>query len=165
MIFWPFVTLLSLVYFVGAFVVAIGALEILNGVFSIGRGWGWIAGIILGAIMVAIGAVALHYPIASVVTYFYLLGFAVLVRGVVKLFLPIESASLKTLVTIDAVCSILLGIVLLSNPMIGGFVFYWITGWYALIAGPIQIALSLRAKHTADRVQEVRAARRVPAHA
>src|SRR4051812_42865602 len=49
-VFWPVSTFASLVFLTGAFVLALGVVDIFRGVFTIGRNWAWVGSILLGVI-------------------------------------------------------------------------------------------------------------------
>lgn len=160
-VFWPVSTLATLVAFVGIFLLAYGAVDIVRGIFSIGENWVWVGSIILGVFSMLAGVIVLRNPGASVVMFLYLLGFYFIIAGLVKTFAPrgllyeVRMASV-----VSGVFMVLLGFMLALNPVFGGFTFYWLTGIFALIAGPIQIAFSFRVKHASKRMEELRAARR-----
>ncbi len=58
-------------------------------------------------------------------------------------------ATHKMMVVIGGVLSVLVGVIMLLQPASSGVAFVWILGLYALITGPIMIALSLDVKRSA----------------
>ena len=60
----------------------------------------------------------------------------------------ILSATEKTLMIIGGVLAVIVGIAILMQPAAGGVTFVWILGLYALLTGPMWIALGIDAKNS-----------------
>lgn len=156
-VFWPGLTLVTLVYLFSAFILVYGIVDIIHGLTSIGRqGLGWIASLLLGFLEVGIGVYLLRHINVSFATFILLIGLMLLARGVLEVvmaFTDADSASSRTLLIIGGVITALAGIVVLRQPVSAGVAFVWILGVFALITGPMLIAMSIDAKHQLDDMQ------------
>jgi uncharacterized membrane protein HdeD (DUF308 family) len=95
----------------------------------------------------------LRHPGVTFATLILLIGFLLIIGGIVSVVSVLtddDTASGKTLGVIAGVISVLAGIVLLFQPAASGVAFVWILGLYALITGPLMIALSLDARNVID---------------
>ncbi len=95
----------------------------------------------------------LRHPHVAFATFILLIGFTLIVRGVfegVAAFSDSMASTNRVLMIIASVVAILAGIVLLFQPASAGVAFVWILGLYALVTGPILIALSLDLKKLAE---------------
>lgn len=150
-VFWPGITLVTLVYLFSAFILVYGIVDIVEGLMSIGRsGMGWILTLILGFLQVGVGVYLLRHTTVAFATIVLVIGFMLIVRGVfeiVQAFMDDASASSRTLLLIGGVIAALAGIVVLRQPAASGVAFVWVLGVFALISGPMLIAGSIDAKH------------------
>jgi uncharacterized membrane protein HdeD (DUF308 family) len=109
-VFWPGITLVTLLYLFGAWVIVDGAIMIL------------------------------------------IIGFILIISGVVEVIATLtsdDSAAAKTLEIIIGAAAVLAGILMLFQPAASGVAFVWIIGLYALITGPLLIAMSLDVRRLA----------------
>jgi uncharacterized membrane protein HdeD (DUF308 family) len=104
----------------------------------------------MGIIELGVGVYLLRHPTVTFATLILLIGFTLIIRGVVdvigSLFEGGISATGKVLSIIGGLLALLAGIVVLFQPVASGVAFVWILGIYALIAGPLQIALAADAR-------------------
>lgn len=152
-VFWPGITLVTLVYLFSAFILATGIVGIVHGLTNVGReGIGWMLTLLLGFLEVGVGVYLLRHTDVAFETFILLIGFVLIVRGVLEVVSAFneETVTTRTLLTIGGVVATLAGIVVLRQPVAGGVAFVWVLGVYALIVGPLLIALSIDAKHALD---------------
>ena len=152
-VFWPAITLVTLVYLFSAYILVTGVMEIVQGIGAIGKRGTWFLVLLLGLLQVGVGVYLIRHPLVSFATLILLIGFTLIVRGVIEAVAAFSddlSAGMRTLIMIGAIISVLAGIVVLFQPASAGVAFVWILGLYALVTGPLLIALSLDVKHTLD---------------
>lgn len=145
-VFWPGITLVTLVYLFSAYVLVRGLVSIVQGVSGIGARGGWFLTLIVGLLEVGVGVYLLRHPTVAFATFILLIGFTLIVEGVIDGVMALgeeASATQRTLTMIVALLSILAGIVILFQPAASGVAFVWILGVYALISGPLLIAMSM----------------------
>lgn len=153
-VFWPGITLLTLLYLFSAYILVNGIVDIVHGVGGIGKRASWFLVLILGLAEMGVGVYLLRHPHVAFATFILLIGFMLIVRGVfegVAAFSDSMSTTNRTLMLIASVVAVVAGIVLLFQPESAGVAFVWILGLYALVTGPILIALSLDLKKLAER--------------
>lgn len=155
-VFWPGLTLVTLVYLFSGFILATGLLTLVMGLTSaydegnslLGR----VLTVVLGVIEIGVGVYLLRHTDVSFQTLILLIGLTFVVRGIIDVagsLFDEGTASHKTFMIIGGILSVLAGIIILMQPVAGGVAFVWILGLYALITGPLLIALALDIKkHT-----------------
>lgn len=145
-IFWPGLTLLVLVYLFGAFVLALGNLQVFAGIMSYGRRGTWWVTLLLGILGIGVGVYLLRNPDVSLPTFILLVGLLLVARGLFDITRAILDRSLplnRILLAVIGVSAIVAGIFILLQPETGGVAFVWVLGVYALILGMLGMAIAL----------------------
>jgi uncharacterized membrane protein HdeD (DUF308 family) len=150
-IFWPGLTLVTLVYLFSAFILVYGIVDIIEGLMSIGReGMGWVLTLLLGFLQVGVGVYLIRHTAVTFATLVLLIGFMLIIRGVFEIvmaFMSDQTASGRTLLLIGGAIAALAGVIVLRQPAASGVAFVWVLGVFSLISGPMLIASSIDAKH------------------
>lgn len=148
-LFWPGLTLVTLVYLFSAYVLIWGVIEIIKGLVSIDGFLGsWWLAVIFGVFALGVGVYLVRHPSVTFTTLILLIGFTFIIRGVFDIVEGIFGGvrlSGKVLYILAGALAVIAGIILLQQPVAGGVAFVWILGLYALILGPLTIALSIEA--------------------
>lgn len=148
-IFWPGLTLVTLVYIFSAFILIWGIIEIVHALMSIERQDSWWLTIIFGLIGLVVGVYLVRHPHVSFTTLILLIGITFIVRGVFDIlgtFLDNRSDTHRVLLMIVGLAGVVAGIVTFFEPAKAGVAFVWILGLYALIFGVINFALSIESR-------------------
>jgi uncharacterized membrane protein HdeD (DUF308 family) len=148
-LFWPGLTLVTLVYLFSAYVLVWGVMEILQSLMSIGKNDTWWLSLLFGGFGLGVGVYLIRHPGVTFTTFVLLIGFVFIVRGVMDIvsgFLGNRTGSSRILSFILGGLGVVAGVVMLRQPVAGGVAFVWIIGLYALIVGPILLALSLEVR-------------------
>ena len=148
-IFWPGLTLVTLVYLFSAFVLAWGIIEIVHALMSVGRRDTWWLTLLFGLIGLVVGVYLVRHPAVSFATFILLIGLTLIVRGLfdaIGTFLDERSSTHRVLLLVAGAAAVLAGIVLLLQPVASGVAFVWVLGLYALIFGTISLVVSLDAR-------------------
>ncbi|MGH7157597.1 MAG: HdeD family acid-resistance protein [Candidatus Saccharimonadales bacterium] len=144
-VFWPGLTTVTLVYLFAAFLLVDGIIALIWGLTKLGMPLKGILIILLGLLELGIGLFLVRNPEVAFATLILILGFALIVRGVFAFahaFTGSDSSTGKTMHAILGVLGVVVGIFILAQPVAGGLAFIWVLGLYALIAGPVMIAMS-----------------------
>lgn len=156
-VFWPGLTLTTLVYLFGAYILATGLVNQIVGLTNLGGGsgnfWGRILLILLGLFELGVGVYLLRHPLVSFATLVLIIGLSLIVRGLVDLFGGIfgdGGAMYRTVMIMGGLLAGLAGVIMLFQPVAGGVAFVWVLGLYALITGPLLLALAFEAKNASD---------------
>lgn len=153
-VFWPGITLVTLVYLFSAYVIVTGLMNMIVGLTNWGGGgtfWSRILLTALGVLELGVGVYLLRHPLVSFGTLILLISLVLIVRALFEIFAGIFSdaaGSYKTILVISGILTGLAGVVLLFQPAEAGVAFVWILGLYALITGPMLIALGFEAKNS-----------------
>jgi uncharacterized membrane protein HdeD (DUF308 family) len=148
-VFWPGLTLVTLVYIFSIYILISGIVGVITGVGHLVKGRNWFLGLILGFAELAVGIYLVRHPGVTFATLILIMGLILVARGVFEVVLGFTEDNLAThklMVIIGGVLSALVGVIILMQPAAGGVAFVWVLGLYALITGPILVALALDVK-------------------
>jgi len=153
-VFWPGLTLVTFIYLFGIYVLVTGLVAVFQGVSSIGHHKTWILTLLLGVLAIGVGVYLLRNPTVSFAVLILLVAFTLIVSGVFEVVGALSderaSATSKTLLVITGALAVLAGIVMFFQPVASGVAFVWIVGLFALLSGPLWIAMSVDVKNLAD---------------
>ncbi len=142
---YPGWTLYSFAWLIAVYLLISGIVNLISGIISVGhRNW-WI-GVLIGLGELGVGVYLLNRPIARLASLVLVIGFFFLVRGALELAYAFSSgheSNSKALMGISGLLSIVLSFYLFRQPLAGGITFTWALGLYALVSGPIVIALGM----------------------
>lgn len=152
-VFWPALTLVTLVYIFSIYILVNGIVEIVESIMAMRRKQSWIWKMLLGFIELGVGVYLVRRPGVSFATLILLIGLVLIAKGVFEVvgaMLDDYSATEKTLMIISGALGVVVGIAILLQPASGGVAFVWVLGLYALLTGPMWIALGIDAKKLAE---------------
>lgn len=164
-VFWPGLTLVTLVYLFGAYILASGLVNLVVGLTNLGGAesfWGRVLTLLLGAGEIGVGVYLLRHPGVSFATLILVFGLTLIVRGLFELFAGIfgeGSATYKATMVLGGLLAGIVGVILLFQPASGGVAFVWVLGLYALITGPLLLAMAFDAKKAAAELAPARRSR------
>jgi uncharacterized membrane protein HdeD (DUF308 family) len=145
-IFWPGLTTMVLLYLVGAYLLVSGIVHVGLGVSGINSQSWWTLTVLLGAVELGFGVYLLRHPLVVFSTFVTLIGFALLIRGLIELVSVIfEGSGDETsdrVSMISGFLAVVAGIVVLYQTKSSGVTFVWILGVYAIVVGAAQLALA-----------------------
>jgi uncharacterized membrane protein HdeD (DUF308 family) len=145
-VFWPHLTLSTLVYLFSGYILAMGVLSLISS-FSGGKNDSmgtWLM-VLVALVEVCIGVYLFRHPAVSFSTLILLASIVLIVRGLFTLVAPFLSdgaSAGSTLHMFLGLVSVVAGVVLLFQPASSGVAFVWILGIYALVTGPLLLAIS-----------------------
>ncbi len=148
-VFWPALTLVTLVYLVSAFLLASGVVGLVVGLINIGDAkvsfLSRVLSILISVAEIGVGVYLLRHAGIAFAGFVLIVGLILIARGIVDVFSAIfeeDAATSKTILVITGVLSVIVGVTLLMQPAAAGVAFVWILGIYALITGPMLLALA-----------------------
>jgi uncharacterized membrane protein HdeD (DUF308 family) len=153
-VFWPGITLLTLLYLFSAWILVDGTIRMFSGIGRLGHHQMGLLSVLGGFFELGVGVYLLRHPGVTFTTLILLIGFVLIVNGVLGVVGALsgrDSATGKTLNIIVGLLAALAGIVMLFQPAASGVAFVWLLGLYGLITGPMLIALSLDLHHMNDK--------------
>lgn len=149
-LFWPGLTLATFVYLFSAYVLVWGVVSVVKGFVDMAkmRPMWWLS-LLFGFFVIGVGVYLVRHPLATFNTIVLLLGFTFIVRGVVDvvsgIFGDMESSTARTLSILAGAIGVVAGVFVLNQPVAGGVAFVWVIGLYALLMGPLMVALAIDA--------------------
>ncbi|MDB5181742.1 MAG: hypothetical protein JWP13_505 [Candidatus Saccharibacteria bacterium] len=145
-LFWPSLSLITLVYLFSAFVLGIGLVEITYGILSIGRRSTWWMNLLVGMIGLGVGIYLVRHPNVSFDTFILVIGLTLIARGLIdatRSFTDRTKGVNRALLAIVGIAAVVAGVIILLQPVAGGVAFVWILGLYAMVYGALTIAVAL----------------------
>ena len=161
-VFFGIIALRSPNLVAGAFVVIFAIYAFADGILDFvvagqrgraGERWGWF--VFEGLVSIALGVIALAYPHITLLVVVLLIGIRAIVSGIFEVVAAFswEGGESRWLMGITGVLSIMLGILLLGSPAVGGIAILWTIGIYAIVFGVMLFALGLRMLSTEHHVE------------
>lgn len=144
-VFWPGLTTETLIYLFAAFLLLDGVAALALGLAQLRNFMKGLLLILVGLLQLGVGAYLVRNPEVAFATFILILGFVLVLRGIfafMHAFTTSGTAPFKTMHAMLGVLGVVIGIVIITQPVAGGLAFVWVLGLYALIAGPVRIALS-----------------------
>jgi uncharacterized membrane protein HdeD (DUF308 family) len=148
-LFWPGLTLVTLVYVFSAYLIVSGLIGFIMSLVTIRDNRYWLMDMLLSALELGIGVYLIRNIKVTLATFILLVGISFVVRGVVDMvraFVDSAAQGHRILVGLGGLVSLVAGLVVLRQPVSGGIAFVWVLGLYALISGPLMIALASEAR-------------------
>lgn len=153
-VFWPGITIVTLVYLFAAYILATGLINQVVGISNVGGAggsfWGRIFLILLGVLEVGVGVYLFRHPLVSFATLILLIGLTLIAIALFDLFAGVfgdGTPTHRTVLVLTGLLAGIAGIIMLFQPVSGGVAFVWILGLYSLITGPLLLALAFEAKN------------------
>lgn len=144
-LFWPGITLVTLVYIFSAFLLVSGLIGFIVSLVTIRSNRYWFMDMLLSLLELGVGVYLIRNIGVTLATFILLVGITFTVRGVidmVRAFVDSSAAGHRILTGLSGLFALIAGIVVLRQPVAGGVAFVWVLGLYALITGPLMIALA-----------------------
>lgn len=145
---WPGVTLLTLILLFGFYCIADGIAAIFASFArSEATGRSWWQMLLLGAISLIAGVVAIAWPGISAAALLFVIAAWAIVHGVFEIAAAIALRKVidhEWMLVVAGVVSILFGIVLVAQPAAGALVVIWWIGAFAILRGLFLAALAFK---------------------
>jgi uncharacterized membrane protein HdeD (DUF308 family) len=143
---WPGLTLLTLATAFAIYLVLHGIVDLISGIMTIEADRYWILKVLIGIFWVGTGVYLFKRQDITLTVFILLLGLTLIARGVFEVVLAFGrelATSFRALLVITGLVTATAGFIILKYPVKGTLAFVWVLGLYALITGPLLIALSL----------------------
>lgn len=144
-LFLPKLTLATLLTVFALYLLAAGAITIINAFTQTNRSWLLTA--LTGTLLVGAGAFLLVNPSVVIGVFAALLGIFIIARGILDLgiaFVAAQRQSNRWLWAFSGVLGVIAGLVIWKYPIGSSVAFSWVLGLYALLAGLLAIIYALR---------------------
>lgn len=142
-LFWPGLTLFTLIVLFGAFTLISGVVELVAMFKAMGAHRTWWTHLLLGLIDIAAGLFVLANPGLGAVALVYVIGFWAITIGVMEIIAAFTTG--QFLLVVAAVIPILVGFVLIANPIAGALAYLMVIGVFAIVRGIILVIRGISA--------------------
>jgi uncharacterized membrane protein HdeD (DUF308 family) len=146
---WPGLTLLALIILFAAYAMAGGVVWVIGAVRHRRTDRYWWIPLLFGLLSIGAGVIALVYPTLTALALVLLMGANAVVSGVIDIVLAIRlrrHIPNEFLLVLVGVVSLAFGIMVLMFPAGGALALVWLVSAYAILAGVLFVALSLRVR-------------------
>lgn len=146
-VFWPGLTTLALVYLLATFLLVDGVIALVWGLVKINYLVAAFLIILLGLVELGVGLYLIRRPEVALETLLIVLGIILIARGVFSFAHAIAGkgpTGFRAMHAILGLLGVTIGIIIMAQPVASGLAFVWLLGLYALICGPVMIAMSAR---------------------
>jgi uncharacterized membrane protein HdeD (DUF308 family) len=153
---WPGATLTTLVLLFGAYAVVDGVVAIVVGIREYGERERWWATLLGGLVSLAAGIITFMMPGITALTLLTLIALWAIVRGVFEIAAAIRLRHViegEWLLGLAGAVSIAFGVMMIAFPGAGAVAVIWWIGAYAIAVGLMLVALGLRARGLAQRLE------------
>jgi uncharacterized membrane protein HdeD (DUF308 family) len=141
-IVWPGLTLEALVYLFGGFVAVSGILSLAYTVMAIRDHETWWPALLIGIVNIAASVAVFTYPTLTAAALVYVLAFWAIFTGVFEIGASLVTARFLWLVS--GLLSLLVGFILLANPVAGALALVLVIGFYSVVWGIIFVIDAIR---------------------
>ncbi len=149
-VFWPGLTILTLLYLFAAFLLISGIVGLVSGIGRLGQGsvsvLTRVLRPLLGLLEVGVGIYLLRHPHVTFTTLILLIGFILIIRGVFEVVEGLFEegpSTYRVIMVLIGLLAVLAGIVMLFQPAAAGVAFVWILGIYAIVVGCMALAAAV----------------------
>jgi uncharacterized membrane protein HdeD (DUF308 family) len=149
----PGLTVVTLVLLYGVYALADGLTALWVG----GRARAWWF-VLLGVLGVIVGIVTFISPAITAIALLYLIAAWAILRGIFEMIAAIQlrkEIRNEWMLILGGILSILLGVVLIVNPVAGALAMIWVIGAYALVFGVMMIVLAFRLRGLPERLERL----------
>ena len=146
-VMWPGLTLAAFILLFAAFALADGAFTLIGALLRRESMWGW--HLVDGIAGVAIGIIALAWPIDTAVVLLYFIAVWAIIYGVIRLVLAVRARKrmeLAWLLGLTGIASLLFGAGVILSPGAGALAIVWLIGTYAVLIGVLMLVVAFRVR-------------------
>ncbi|MFA6492754.1 MAG: HdeD family acid-resistance protein [Patescibacteria group bacterium] len=148
-LFWTGFTLELIVIFFGVYALLDGIFAIFAAIKAIANHRKWWLLLLEGIIGIVVAITVFSWPVLTAVVFVYLIAIWAILTGILEFFVGLAApweAIGKWLVIFTGILSIILGVIMLSMPLISIVLLIWLVGIYALVAGLMLVIFSFQLK-------------------
>lgn len=155
-LFWPKLTLATLVYLYAIFVIVTGAFSLFEALASIKRDPLWWLMLLFAVFNIAIGVFLLSNPLVTAALFIIFLTLFIFVQSVIDLVIAsyTEKGDGRWLWILTGVFGIITGFVILFYPVAASIAFVWALGLYTLIHGIVAIAFAVQTRSLVNKLSK-----------
>lgn len=154
-LFWPKLTLATLVYMYAIFVVVIGGFSLFQALASIKKDPLWWLMTLFAVFNIVIGVFLLRNPLIAATIFVVLLAIFIFVQSIIDLVVASYAGKgdNRWVWVLTGVFGIIMGFVMLFYPLAASVAFVWVLGVYTLVHGIVAIAFAVQTKDAVKKLK------------
>lgn len=142
-IFWPSLSLSVLTYLFGAYILVSGIIHLFHGLTMPRHESRWVLICLLGLAELGFGIYVLRHPHETFTVFIALIGFILIIRGVVELVSALFDTRsddvARGMTVVAGLFAAVVGIIILNQKIAAGIAFVWLLGLYAIVVGVMEL--------------------------
>jgi uncharacterized membrane protein HdeD (DUF308 family) len=153
---WPDLVLGTVITLLGIFVLVVGIVFTIGAVTHRGPDRHWLRHLIPGVIGIAVGIITIAQPEILAVVIIYLIAIWALIHGIGEIHAAMrlrKDVAGEWMPIVIGIASVVIGVILLLQPLMAGAVIIWLVGLFILILGILWVIMAFRARRWRDLVQ------------
>lgn len=145
-LFWPAMTLVTLVYIVAVVVVVGGAVMLFEAISSIKKDRLWWLALALALLNIGVGVYLLRNPLVAAAVFVVILAIVILGRSIFDLVVAsyMDKKEGRWLWILTGVLGIIAAVAIVFYPVRSSLAFTWVLGMYALIHGVTTVGFAVQ---------------------
>lgn len=146
---WPGLTAIALVFMFGAYAVFDGVITLAASFRSRATNSRWWLGLLEGIVSIIAGIVAFVYPTPTAIALVFVIAIWAVITGILEIAAAIrfrDEIKGEWALALTGLVSIILGVVLFTNPGAGVLGVTWAIAGYAIVFGILMIYMAITAK-------------------
>ena len=145
-LFWPAMTLVTLVYIVAVVVVVGGAVMLFEAISSINKDRLWWLALALALLNIGVGVYLLRNPLVAAAVFVVILAIVILGRSIFDLVVAsyMDKKEGRWLWILTGVLGIIAAVAIVFYPVQSSLAFTWVLGMYALIHGVTTVGFAVQ---------------------
>lgn len=147
---WPQVTIVLMVWMFGIYAILAGLVSVRTGLSRTKTSSRWWAFLLDGLVRIAVGVMALIWPDLATLAIVLLIASWAILTGILEIAAAIRlryEITSEWLLGLGGIISIVLGVLLLIQPLAGGIAIIWTIAAYAMIFGVLLIVFGFRLRN------------------
>ena len=145
-LFWPAMTLVTLVYIVAVVVVVGGAVMLFEAISRINKDRLWWLALVLALLNIGVGVYLLRNPLIAAAVFVVILAIVILGRSIFDLVVAsyMDEKEGRWLWVLTGVLGIIAAVAIVFYPVQSSLAFTWVLGMYALIHGVTTVGFAVQ---------------------
>ena len=145
-LFWPALTLITLVYMVAILTVVSGAIGLFEALASIKKDRLWWLALIGALINIGVGVFLVRNPLITAAIFVILLAVVILFRAIFDLVVAsyMDKKEGRWLWVATGIFGLIASVIILFYPVASSLAFTWVLGLYALVHGVATVAFAVQ---------------------
>ncbi len=137
LLFWPGISLIVLIWVFGIYAIIYGIVRLVGMFREIGANVTWWPSLLIGVVSVFAGIAVFAWPLITLLVVIFIIAVWAIALGIVEIVGGLGKG--QWLLAIAGVVSIMLGFILLANPVLGVDIVVRVIGAFAIVSGILQI--------------------------